>query len=66
MFQPGSVYVSDSSHRGATGTHYTPRTLTEEIVKHTLDPLVYTGPAEGTSEADWELRTPTEILNLKI
>ncbi len=66
VFQPGSVYVADSSHRGATGTHYTPRSLTQEIVKHTLDPLVYIGPADGTPAEEWELRTPEEILNLKI
>ncbi len=66
VFQPGSVYVADSSHRGATGTHYTPRTLTEEIVKHTLDPLIYDGPSEGKPESAWTLRTPEEILDLKI
>ena len=33
--------------RRATGTHYTPRSLTEPIVQHTLEPLVYVGPAEG-------------------
>ncbi len=66
VFQPGSVYVADSSHRGATGTHYTPRSLTEEIIKHTLDPLVYDGPSEGKPESDWTLRTPEEILDLKI
>lgn len=66
VFQPGSVYVADSSHRGATGTHYTPRSLTEEIVKHTLDPLVYVGPADGVPEDEWELRSPQEILDLKI
>lgn len=66
VFQPGSVYVADSSHRGATGTHYTPRSLTEEIVKHTLAPLVYIGPTEGAPEVEWELRTPEEILDLKI
>ena len=66
VFQPGSVYVADSSHRGATGTHYTPRSLTEEMVKHTLDPLVYLGPAEGKPETEWELRPADEILDLKI
>jgi hypothetical protein len=29
------------------GTQYTPRTLTESVVEHALEPLVYTGPAEG-------------------
>jgi hypothetical protein len=61
VFQPGSVYVCDSSHRGATGTHYTPRSFTEEIVKETLDPLVYDGIAEGKPEEEWRLRKPDEI-----
>lgn len=66
VFQPGSVYVADSSHRGATGTHYTPRSLTEEVVKHTLDPLIYVGPVDGVPEDEWVLRPPEEILDLKI
>ncbi len=35
-----SVYVTQGSDRRTTGTHYTPRSLTEPIVQHTLDPLV--------------------------
>lgn len=66
VFRPGSVYVCDSSHRGATGTHYTPRSLTIEIVADTLDPLVYHGPAEGAPREDWQLRTADEILDLKV
>jgi hypothetical protein len=41
----GSIYVTQGSDRRSTGTHYTPRSLTEPIVQHTLDPLVYIGPA---------------------
>ena len=44
----GSVYVTQGSDRRDTGTHYTPRSLTEEIVKYTLEPLVYVGVAEGS------------------
>ena len=47
MITPGTVYVTQGSDRRSTGTHYTPRSLTEPIVQHTLDPLVYHGPAEG-------------------
>jgi hypothetical protein len=46
---PGSVYVTAGQERRATGTHYTPRSLTEPIVQHTLEPLVYIGPAVGWS-----------------
>ncbi len=66
VITPGSVYVTQGSDRRTTGTHYTPRSLTEPIVKHTLDPLVYIGPAEGKPEQEWQLRTPAEILDLKI
>ncbi len=62
----GSIYVTSGSDRRSTGTHYTPRTLTEPIVKHTLDPLVYRGPAEGEPEDKWQLKSPRELLDLRI
>ncbi|BCL80111.1 hypothetical protein ccbrp13_25760 [Ktedonobacteria bacterium brp13] len=63
---PGSVYVTAGSDRRSTGTHYTPRSLTEPLVQHALDPLVYSGPAEGWPEEAWQLHTPAEILDLKV
>jgi hypothetical protein len=63
---PGGVYVTAGATRRATGTHYTPESLTIPIVKHTLEPLVYRGPAEGWDEADWQLKSPSELLELKI
>ncbi len=54
----GSVYVTSGATRRATGTHYTPRSLTEPIVQHTLEPLVYVGPAEGLPPGQWTLRPP--------
>ncbi len=62
----GSVYVTEGAERRATGTHYTPRSLTEEIVQHTLEPLVFEGPAEGWPKDKWKRRSPKEILDLKI
>jgi hypothetical protein len=62
----GSIYVTAGSDRRSTGTHYTPRSLTEPIVQHTLEPLVYTGPAEGKPKAEWKLKSPREILALKV
>ncbi len=62
----GSVYVTQGAERRATGTHYTPRSLTEEIVRHTLDPLVFRGPAEGLPKEQWSLRSAREILDLKV
>lgn len=66
IIQSGSVYVSRGTTRRATGTHYTPRSLTEPIVQHTLEPIIYIGPAEGLPEEQWTLRPSAELLNLKI
>ena len=63
---PGSVYVTAGATRRSTGTHYTPRSLTEPIVQHTLEPLVYVGPAEGLPENEWRLKAPGELLALKV
>jgi hypothetical protein len=62
----GSIYVTASTTRRSTGTHYTPPSLTEPIVQHTLEPLVYSGPAEGLPEEQWQLKSPKEILDLKV
>ncbi len=62
----GSVYVTKGSDRRESGTHYTPRSLTEPIVQHTLDPLVYEGPAEGWEKEEWRLRSADEILDLTV
>ena len=62
----GSVYVTAGTDRRSSGTHYTPKSLTEPIVKYTLEPLVYEGPALGVPRNEWELKTPKELLDLKI
>jgi len=62
----GSVYVTAGTDRRSSGTHYTPPSLTEPIVHHTLEPLVYEGPAEGLSREQWKLKSPKAILNLKV
>jgi hypothetical protein len=62
----GGIYVTAGQERRSTGTHYTPRSLTESIVQHTLEPLVFEGPAEGKPREEWTLRTAGEILDLKI
>ena len=66
VVQPGSLYVTAGSDRRSTGTHYTPRSLTEPIVRYTLEPLVYRGPAEGSQREQWQLKTPRELLALKV
>lgn len=66
VFLSGSVYVTAGATRRSTGTHYTPRSLTEPIVQHTLEPQVYVGPADGLPKEQWKLKSPAELLDLKI
>jgi hypothetical protein len=66
IYRAGSFAVTHGADRRETGTHYTPRSLTEVIVEKTLEPLVYAGPAEGEPREEWKLRTPCELLDLKI
>ncbi len=62
----GSVYVTSGSDRRSTGTHYTQRTLTERVVRATLDPLVYEGFDQGLEPTPERLRSPEQLLALKI
>ncbi len=66
VIHAGNVHVTAGTDRRSTGTQYTPRSLTEPIVRHTLEPLVYAGPAEGKPREEWKLRSPRELLDLKI
>ncbi len=63
---PGSVFVTAGTTRRSTGTHYTPPSLTEPTVRHTLEPLVFVGPVEGLPKEQWKLKSPKEILALKV
>jgi hypothetical protein len=58
--------VALGADRRETGTHYTPKSLTERIVEETLTPLVYDGPAEGRPRERWALKSPAELLELKV
>jgi hypothetical protein len=62
----GSVFVTAGTDRRSSGTHYTPRSLTEPIVQYTLEPLVYIGPAEGKPKSEWKLKSAADLLDLKI
>jgi hypothetical protein len=66
IVREGSVYVTAGAHRRTSGTYYTPRSLTEPIVRYSLEPLVYNGPTEGMPETAWTLRTARELLNLRV
>lgn len=66
VYQDQAFMVTKGGSRRDSGAYYTPRSLTESIVKTTLDPLVYEGMAEGKPQDQWRLKTPAEMLSLKI
>lgn len=66
VYPAGAFIVTTGSDRRETGTHYTPKSLTEAIVTETLTPITYVGPAEGTPREQWRLKSPAELLDLKI
>ncbi|MEV6872231.1 DNA methyltransferase [Amycolatopsis sp. NPDC051128] len=67
IYAPGTLYLTDSELRSHTGGVYTPRMLAESVVVKALEPLVYTpGPLETEDKADWKIRTPEQITDLKV
>lgn len=63
----GGRFVAPSIRRAATGAHYTPRSLAEEIVRNALEPLVYRpGPLETLESKRWVLRPSTDLLALRV
>ncbi|MFJ2826409.1 Eco57I restriction-modification methylase domain-containing protein [Streptomyces sp. NPDC087263] len=64
---PGGLYVGRSSKRKATGAHYTPEWLAADVVRSTLEPLVYfPGPLETADSRAWKLKSSGDILKLKV
>ena len=64
---PGGRYVTRSHRRAATGTHYTPRPLAEEVAEGALEPLVYRpGPLETSDTTQWRIRPSSQIKELKV
>jgi hypothetical protein len=66
VYPKDSFMVTPGQDRRDTGTHYTPKTLTIKIVERTLEPLVYEGPADGVPRAEWRLKSPAELMSLKV
>lgn len=63
----GSLYVTESSLRKNTGTHYTPPKLANEVVHHALQPIVYErGPLQTADETTWVPKSASELLELKV
>ncbi|MBB5773730.1 Eco57I restriction-modification methylase domain-containing protein [Nonomuraea jabiensis] len=64
---PGALYVTESSLRKNTGTHYTPRDLAQQVAEGALEPLVYrVGPLQTADRSQWVPKTADEILDLKV
>jgi hypothetical protein len=57
VLPPGALYLQPGHERRRSGSHYTPRTLTEPIVRKTLTPVL---------EALGPNATPDQILDLKV
>jgi hypothetical protein len=62
----GAFVVVLGADRRESGTHYTPKSLTEKIVAETLTPVAYRGPAESKVPEEWELKSAEELLDLKV
>jgi hypothetical protein len=66
VYPKDAFMVRSGADRRETGTHYTPKSFTGAIVKETLEPLVFAGPAEGKPREHWDLKSSAEMLDLKI
>ncbi len=66
IYPKDSFMVTSGQDRRETGTHYTPKALTVKIVERTLEPLVHVGPSEGLPRKSWTLKSPEELLALKV
>ena len=61
LVPPGALVLQPNEERRRSGTHYTPRELTEPIVRHTLAPVL-----ERLRGEDDRPPTPAQILDLKV
>jgi hypothetical protein len=66
VYREGAFAVTSGSTRRETGTHYTPKSLTERIVATTLEPVAYEGPATGLDRVEWKLKDVKDLLDLKV
>ncbi|WP_228489015.1 Eco57I restriction-modification methylase domain-containing protein [Raineyella fluvialis] len=67
VIREGGLLVAETPSRKNAGAHYTPRALAEEVVLHALEPIVYSpGPYQTPDRDQWRLKSPEEILDLKV
>ena len=57
----GALVLQPNEERRRSGSHYTPRELTEPIVRHTLAPIL-----ERLRREDGRAPTPAQILDIKV
>ncbi len=63
----GGLVVVETRSRATSGTHYTPRSLAEEVVHHALEPLVYSpGPLQTAKTTEWVPISASQLLDLKV
>lgn len=63
----GGLLVKETPSRKNAGAHYTPKSLAEEVVLHTLQPLCYApGPHQTADDSAWKLKSSDELLGLKV
>ena len=61
LVPPGALVLQPNEERRRSGSHYTPRELTEPIVRHTLAPIL-----ERLRGEDGRPPTPEQLLDLKV
>jgi hypothetical protein len=62
----GTLYMQPGEERRRSGSHYTPRSLTQPIVETTLRPVLERLSAENGAVGGTTLLTPEQILSLKV
>ena len=62
----GAMILQPSEERRRSGSHYTPRELTEPIVRHTLAPILIRLRGDGQKENGDSPPQPAQILDLKV
>ncbi len=63
LVPPGALVLQPNEERRRSGSHYTPRALTEPIVRHALAPVLERLRGDGHNRAP---PTPAQILDLKV
>ncbi|WP_327654708.1 Eco57I restriction-modification methylase domain-containing protein [Streptomyces sp. NBC_00483] len=69
VIRAGALYVTESALRKNTGTHYTPKSLAQEVADGALEPLVYEqehGPLTTSERKQWCPKPSSELLKLKV